>query len=100
MHTRLGESALLNPNDPNASDVGFDRIPGREPRPDLEVQVAEEFERLLDLLGEETLRRIAVFKMEGYTTKQIAANLNCAVRTVERKLERIRCIWKKSAPKE
>lgn len=87
-----GESALLAPL---GSGAGIEQIPGKEPTPEFAVQVAEEFQRLLDLLGEERLQRIAVLKMEGYTDKELAARLDCAVRTVERKLERIRGIWKK-----
>jgi hypothetical protein len=31
--------------------------------------------------------------MEGHTNDEVAASLDCAVRTVERKLERIRNLW-------
>ena len=37
--------------------------------------VAEESRRLLDVLGDETLRRIATWKMEGHTNEEIAAQL-------------------------
>ena len=48
----------------------------------------------LDALPE-NLRQIAVWKLEGYTNEEIAAldKLDCAVRTVERKLARIRQLW-------
>src|SRR5262249_17720690 len=45
---------------------------GPEPTPDFAAQVAEECQRLLALLDEE-LRSIALCKMEGYTTEEIAA---------------------------
>ena len=66
---------------------------GAEPTPELAAQVAEEYARLLDGLGDETLRRVAVWKMEGDTNAEVAARLGCVVTTVERKLKRIRDIW-------
>lgn len=64
-----------------------------EPPPELAVEVAEECERLLALLGEDELRQIAVFKMEGYTNPEIAEELGCALATVERRLRLIRKRW-------
>ena len=66
---------------------------GEEPTPEFAAQVAEQYQRLLDLLGDETLRRVAVWKMEGFTKDEIAARLDCSRRTVARKLETIRIIW-------
>src|SRR5271157_3610291 len=54
---------------------------------------AEECQRLLDRLGDADLRTIAVCKMEGYTTEEIAAKLRRAPRTVQRKLDLIRRRW-------
>ena len=71
----------------------MDRIVGREPTPAFAAELAEEFQRLLDSLGDETLRRLAVLKMQGYTNEEIAAKLGCALRSVERKLHGIRTIW-------
>src|SRR5262249_48825314 len=39
------------------------------------------------------LRRIALRKLEGYTNKEIAGEIDATERTVERKLERIRARW-------
>lgn len=66
---------------------------GAEPTPELASQVAEGCRRLLDALGDETLRRVALWKMEGYTNKEVAAKLGVVEETVERKLRRIREIW-------
>jgi DNA-directed RNA polymerase specialized sigma24 family protein len=66
---------------------------GAEPTPALAAQVAEECARLLDGLGDETLRRVAVWKMEGHTNAEVASKLGCVVTTVERKLKRIRELW-------
>jgi DNA-directed RNA polymerase specialized sigma24 family protein len=68
---------------------------GREPEPSLVVQAAEECQRLLAELGDDQLRQIAQWKMEGFTNEEIGAKLGRAVATVERKLARIRRLWEK-----
>jgi RNA polymerase sigma factor (sigma-70 family) len=70
-----------------------EQIIGAEPSPQFAAQVAEEYQALLDLLGDESLRRVAVWKMEGLTNDEIAERLDCSRRTVARKLETIRIIW-------
>jgi DNA-directed RNA polymerase specialized sigma24 family protein len=66
----------------------------REPTPDEAALVADECRRLLDLLKEPELRQIALWKVEGYTHEEIAARLDCVPRTIERKVSRIRLLWK------
>jgi DNA-directed RNA polymerase specialized sigma24 family protein len=73
--------------------TGFDAVIGSEPTPDLAVQVADQCRHLLDALGDETLWRVAVMKMEGHTNKEVAATLGVIEQTVERKLRRIRERW-------
>jgi DNA-directed RNA polymerase specialized sigma24 family protein len=92
----LDENALAGaaPGD----DAGLDAVIGAEPTPDFAAQVAEQYRRLLDLLGDDELRRIAVSRMEGYSTEEIAGRLGCAPRTVERKMRRIRGLWSTEAP--
>ena len=53
----------------------------------------QEYQRLLDILGNDALRSIALWKMEGHGNDEIAAQLGCAPRTVARKLRRIRALW-------
>jgi DNA-directed RNA polymerase specialized sigma24 family protein len=84
------------PAPPQADDryeASLDDLVGREPTPEFAAQVAEEYQRLLDRLGDPSLRTVAVWKMEGYTNEEIAARLACAPRTVERKLRLIRGLW-------
>ena len=47
-----------------------------------------------DLLPEPELRQIALWKVEGYTNEEIATRLDCVSRTIERKVSRIRLLWK------
>ena len=68
---------------------------GAEPTPEFAAQVAEQYQRLLDLLGDDTLRQVAIWKMEGLTTDKVAERLDCSWRTVARKLDTIRIIWSK-----
>jgi DNA-directed RNA polymerase specialized sigma24 family protein len=72
---------------------GLEAIGGDEPTPELAAQLAEEYRRLMDQLGDSTLQRVAALKLEGYTNEEIAAQLGCVVSTVERKLARIRGKW-------
>jgi DNA-directed RNA polymerase specialized sigma24 family protein len=78
---------------PDADEVDIEQILSREPTPEFAAQVAEECERLLDRLGEGPLRAVALLKMQGYTHEEIAAQLGCVPRTVDRKLQAIRKIW-------
>lgn len=88
-----GESAFFKATGAAEEQAGAGQVEGREPTPAFAAQVAEEFERLLECLGDAELRQVALRKMEGYTTKEIAAKLGCVPRTVERKLRMIRTIW-------
>jgi DNA-directed RNA polymerase specialized sigma24 family protein len=88
-----GDSALAGPKGDMDSGSGWQQVLGREPSPAFACEVAEEQERLLKQLPEESLRSVALWKMEGYTHAEIAAKLGCIERTVERKLRTIRRIW-------
>jgi DNA-directed RNA polymerase specialized sigma24 family protein len=66
---------------------------GPEPTPEFAAQVLEEYRRLLDKLGDAELRKLAVWKMEGFTSEEIAARLGRSLRTVERKVQLIRILW-------
>jgi hypothetical protein len=72
---------------------GAEEFLGAEPSPELAAQVADECRRRLGMLGNETLRSIALWKMEGFTNDEIAAKLGCVRFTVVRKLQAIRRAW-------
>jgi DNA-directed RNA polymerase specialized sigma24 family protein len=65
---------------------------GSEPTPEFAAMVAEEYRRLLERLGDDVLRKVAILRMEGSTTDAIAGQLGCARRTVARQLALIRRI--------
>jgi DNA-directed RNA polymerase specialized sigma24 family protein len=66
----------------------------REPTPELAAMMVEQYLHLLRRLADETLRRIAAWKLEGDSNEEIAARLGCGLRTVERKLGVIRSSWR------
>ncbi len=72
---------------------GIGGVLGNEPTPELAHGVAENCRQMLDSLGDETLRKIVVLTLEGYKTEEIAGQLGCARRTVERKLQLVRKKW-------
>ncbi len=65
---------------------------GSEPIPEFAAMVAEEYRRLLDRQGDDVLRKVAVLRMEGFTTEAIAGQLGCARRTIARQLALFRRI--------
>ena len=96
---RGGDNKIVGESDmPGADDggPGLEQVVGREPTPEFAAQVAEEYWRLLDGLEDETLRRIAILKMEGYTGEEIAEKLRCSLRTVANKLKLIRMTWEQA----
>jgi DNA-directed RNA polymerase specialized sigma24 family protein len=81
--------------------VGADALEGvvsPEPSPEFAAEVAGEYRRLLQVLGDRELQAVAVWKMEGYTVPEIAGKLASTTRTVERKLRLIRSIWAQEVP--
>jgi DNA-directed RNA polymerase specialized sigma24 family protein len=83
--------------DSSAFASPLDKIVGREPSPAFAALVAEEYRLRLDRLPNDDLRRVAVWKMEGYTNAEIAAKIDYAVITVERRLNRIRKLWEQES---
>jgi len=88
-----GESVFLRVDDGEEHDHGIGQVLGEEPTPELANMVAEDCRHMLDSLGDETLRQVALLTLEGYNTQEIAEKLGCVRRSVERKLERIREKW-------
>jgi DNA-directed RNA polymerase specialized sigma24 family protein len=92
----MGESALLDGHD----GEGLAHVLGDTQSPELAAQVAENYERLMEALGDETLRVIALMKMEGHSALDIARLLTVSPRTIDRKLRLIRETWEQYASDE
>ena len=74
-------------------DSGIYSVIDRQQMPEVLAEVSESCDQLLDALPDETMRQIVLLKFQGAKNAEVAAQLNCTQRTVERKLERIRRIW-------
>lgn len=73
--------------------AGIGNVLGAAPTPEMAAIAAEECQRLLSMLADESLRQVAQLKLEGFTNEEIADQLQCAPRTVERRLQKIRDRW-------
>jgi RNA polymerase sigma factor (sigma-70 family) len=72
---------------------GLARVPGEELTPDMVVMLTENCRRLLDELDDDQLRQMAQLKLEGYSNEELAEELDCSLRTIERRLRLIRKKW-------
>jgi RNA polymerase sigma factor (sigma-70 family) len=90
-----GNSGLPRRAGEDSDRGGAAAVPDGEPTPEEAAVCAEEFDRLLGLLSDPDLRRIALMRFEGYSNAEIAEQVGCVVSTVERRLKRIRALWEK-----
>jgi RNA polymerase sigma factor (sigma-70 family) len=81
-----GES-VFNPDGPGLAGVGA-QADGQA-----EADARELGDWLLAQLPDPMLRNVALMRLEGLTTEEIATSLGVVPRTVERKLARIRDVW-------
>ena len=81
----LGESGF--------GDAGINEVADNQMTPDVLAEITESCDQLLNAIPDETMKTIVLLKFQGATNGEIADELKCTRRTVERKLERIRRIW-------
>src|SRR5262249_47639103 len=93
---RRGGGRLVSLTDLEAERL--EELLSMEPNPALAAQMADECRLLLGRLGDDTLRSVALWKMEGQTNREIAEKLGCVESTVERKLRSIRSHWLAERP--
>lgn len=97
-HATRDQARVKRGGDATAEYQELDALVGEEPTPEFAAQVAEEYRQLLERLADADLCRIAVWKMEGFSTKEIATKMDRALRSIERKLKLIRQIWEREVP--
>ncbi len=68
-------------------------IASRDPTPEEAALLSDEIKHRLASLGDQRLEGIAMAKLQGVTNQQIADQLGCSTRSVERKLAIIRRKW-------
>jgi len=89
----LGESAV----DAQGDAEGLAWVLGREPTPADAAALADDYQRLFAKLDDPVLKTIALRKLEGFSSEEIAAELKVSVRTVDRKLGLVRAVWEEDA---
>lgn len=62
--------------------------------PDHALLALDDCQRLLDLLGNDELKQIAIWKLSGHTNEAIRIKLGCSLATLERTLARMRETWR------
>ena len=77
----------------NTALPSLENIISQEPTAEFTAQMKEEMDSLLADLDEPALSEIALLKFEGYRNPEIAKKLGVGLRTVERKLARVRTLW-------
>jgi RNA polymerase sigma factor (sigma-70 family) len=87
------EEALPDGDDSTSGGWVFEQMDAADPSPLEAAVLNESLERRLEALADPELRQIALWRLEGYTNREIALKLDCVERSVERRLERIRGKW-------
>lgn len=80
--------------DGETAEQAIQTLLSREPDPALAALMVEEYELRIAQLEDPDLQRLARLKMEGLANEEIAGQLDCSLRTVERRLGLIRGLWK------
>ncbi len=89
----VGESSIGTDCTGDCRGRAIEQVVGREPEPDVAVELEDLCQQLLDQLDDPLLKQIATLKLEGHDHSEIAHRLGCVRRTVQRKLLLIREIW-------
>ena len=77
----------------STSPFGLDQYASLEPTPEFAAEFVETCETLFHNLDNHLLQNVVTLRLEGYTDAEIAKQLSCSRRTVQRKLELIRRHW-------
>jgi DNA-directed RNA polymerase specialized sigma24 family protein len=86
-------SGMLRRSDVDQDEEVAASLESREPTPDFAAMMVEECRSLLGGPRDDSLRAIALLRLEGFTNEEVAERLGCSLRTVARKLELIRRSW-------
>jgi RNA polymerase sigma factor (sigma-70 family) len=87
-----------NSSDSNSAGIG--NVVGNTASPEMLAQFTEDARAMIDMLQDDTIKTIALLRMEGYSVEEIAERLECGKRTVERRLTLIRRTWSEALKPE
>ena len=87
------EQTIADQDDGESGQWALEQMDAAGPSPAEAAVLNEALERRLEALADPELRQIALWRLEGYTNREIADRLDCTERSVERRLERIRSKW-------
>ena len=87
------EVTLKGRDDPESAHWALEQMDAAGPSPAEAALLNEALERRLEVLAVPELRRIALWRLEGYTNREIADRDGCTERSIERRIERIRSKW-------
>ena len=90
---RVRGESVFQQNAEDESGCGFETLAATPERPDLCAEFCETTEKLFGVLQDQSTQQVAQLLLEGYSINEIAEQLGCVRRTVERKIERIRTLW-------
>jgi DNA-directed RNA polymerase specialized sigma24 family protein len=78
-----------------SDDMALREVPDAAIPAELLLLAFDACQRLLNLLENDELRQIAIWKLAGHTNEAIRAQLGCSLATIERILAHIRETWRK-----
>ncbi len=87
------EQTIADHDEAESAQWALEQMDATGPSPAEAAVLNEALERRLEALADPELRQIALWRLEGYTNREIADRLDCTERSVERRLERIRSKW-------
>ncbi len=87
------EQTFLGNGNSTSVDFVLEEMDAAAPTPAEAMVLNEALERRLEALHDSELRQISLWRLEGYTNREIADQLDCTERSIERKLNRIRSLW-------
>ncbi|MDX1967350.1 MAG: ECF-type sigma factor [Planctomycetaceae bacterium] len=90
---RFGKTLSIHAITEESSAETAVALASNDPPPDLAAMVEDEHERLMSLLDDPAMRRIAEMKLTGLTHQEVARELKLSSRTIIRKLSIIRDLW-------
>lgn len=91
-----GESVFGSPR-PDEPGLGIEGVAEPVPEDAFSQLLCSECNHLMHQLDDDSLRLIARRRLEGFSNVEIAKEVGCVTRTIDRKLERIRAIWAKDS---